>query len=67
MVFHVSADNLGQARRQDFAAGGFLKLQGGAHFLNTILDECSNRGTKHEMGAGHPWPLRWRRPCLLQN
>jgi len=33
-----------QARRQNFAAGG-------AHILNTILDVCSNRNVKHELGA----------------
>jgi len=43
----------------------------GAHFKNTVLDVCSNQGTKREMGAhvsnggsGHLWPPRWRRPCI---
>jgi len=40
-----------QARRQDFAAGGGQKLQEGQHFLNTILDECSNLGVNHVTGG----------------
>jgi len=32
-----------------FAAGG--KKHKEATFLNTVLDVCSNRGSKHEMGA----------------
>jgi len=59
----------GQAHRQDLAAGGPKTRRGGAHLKNTVLDVCSNRGAKREMGgtdfkwgAGHYWPLRWRRP-----
>jgi len=56
-----------QVRRQDLAAGGSktrwrAKNPRGAHFSNTVLDVCSNRGTKCEMrgtdfkwGAGHHW------------
>jgi len=65
-----------QARRQNLAARGAKKTEGGAKkqkgatFKNTVLDICSNRWTKREMG-GHrfqmggraPLPLRWRRPC----
>ena len=65
-----------QARRQDVAAVGAKnqregpKTRRGAHFLNTVLDVCSNRWAKREMGgapisnggAGHHWPPRWRRP-----
>jgi len=40
----------GQAHRQDFAAGG-QKSQRGPHIWNTILDVCSNRGVKDEMGS----------------
>jgi len=46
-----------QARRQDFAAGGAKNHKGGAHFKNTILDVCSSRGAKHEMG-GHKIQMR---------
>jgi len=38
-----------QACRQDLAAGG-PKNRRGAHFLNTVLDVCSNRWAKREMG-----------------
>jgi len=30
---------------------GVTKITRGAHFLNTVLDVCSNRGAKHETGA----------------
>jgi len=40
-----------QARRQDLAAGGGQKLEGGPHFKNTVLDVCSNQGAKREMGG----------------
>ena len=50
IVIHNTAMTLCQARRQDFAAGG-AKNHKGVHFLNIILDVCSNRGAKHEMGA----------------
>ena len=46
-----------QARRQDLAIGGAKnqiegpKSRRGAHFQNTVLDVCSNRGTRHEMGG----------------
>jgi len=40
-----------QTRRQDFAAGGNKNYKRGKYFLKTILDVCSNRGTKYEMGA----------------
>jgi len=39
-----------QARRQDLAAGGGQK-PGGSHFKNTVMDVCSNRWAKHEMGG----------------
>jgi len=42
----------GQARRQDVVAGGAKHQKGCAHFLNTVLDVCSNRWAKREMG-GH--------------
>jgi len=45
----------GQARCQDFAVGG-PKPQEGAHFLHTVLDVCSNRGAKQEMGVTD---LKW--------
>ena len=32
------------------------KIQGGQQFLNTILDECSNWGAKHEM-KGHKFQI----------
>jgi len=65
---------LTQARRQDLAAGGGQKPEGGAknqkggpHFLNTLLDVCSNQGPKREMGCTDfkwggraPLPPRWR-------
>jgi len=35
---------------------GGQKPQREASFLNIILDVCSNRGAKHEMGAGHHCP-----------
>jgi len=37
-----------QTRRQDFAAGG-QKSQGWAHFLNIMLDVCSNRYEKSSL------------------
>jgi len=40
-----------QARRQDLAAGGGQKPEGGLHFKNTVLDVCSNQGAKREMGG----------------
>jgi len=46
-----------QARRQELAAGGpktrrrGQKTEGGPHFKNTVLDVCSNRGAKREMGG----------------
>ena len=41
-----------QARRQDLAAGGGVKTRReGLHFKNTVLDVCSNRGAKREMGG----------------
>jgi len=61
----------GQARRQDLGAGGGKNQKGGPHFKNTVLDVCSNRGAKREMG-GHRFqmggpgitaPPRWRRPA----
>jgi len=60
-----------QTRRLDFAAGG-TKTTRGKHFLNTILDVCSNLGAKHEMraqilngGARHHWPPADDDPFLL--
>jgi len=60
-----------QARRQDFPAGG-PKITSGPHFLKTMLDVCSNRGAKHEMGGTYfKWrgrallAPRWRRPWLF--
>ena len=40
-----------QARRQDLAAGGAKNQKGEPIFKNTVLDVCSNRWTKREMGA----------------
>jgi len=46
-----------QARRQNLAAAGGQKPEGGAknqkgeHFKNTVLDVCSNRWAKGEMGG----------------
>jgi len=61
--FHHPLFTLRQARRQVFAAGWASNHKGGPKFLNTIMDVCSNRGAKHEMGvrvlnggAGHHWP-----------
>jgi len=34
-----------------FSNGGAKNQKGGPHFLNTVLDVCSNRGTKREMGG----------------
>jgi len=51
-----------QAHRQDVAAGGpktrrrGQKPEGGPHFWNTVLDVCSNRWVKPEMGVTH---LKW--------
>ena len=66
-----------QARRQDLAVGGpktkkrGQKPEGGPIFSNTVLDVCSNRGAKREMGGTDfkwgdraPLPPPWRRPCL---
>jgi len=39
-----------QACSRDFVAGGAKTTKGGT-FLKTILDVCSNRRTKHEMGG----------------
>ena len=39
-----------QVRRQDFPAGS-QKSQGETHFFINILDVCSNRKAKHEMGG----------------
>jgi len=53
-----------QARHQDLAArggqkpeGGVKKQKGGPHFQNTVLDVCSNRWAKREMG-GHRFQMR---------
>jgi len=46
---------MNQARRQDLAAGGAKNHGRGPHFLNTILDVCTNRGAKHEWGTGFKW------------
>jgi len=35
-----------------FGSRGGQKPEGGAHFLNTVVDVCSNRRAKREMG-GH--------------
>jgi len=40
-----------QARRQDLAAGGAKNQKGEPIFKNTVLDVCSNRWTKREMGG----------------
>jgi len=70
-----------QARRQDLAAGGAKnqmegqKNKSGASFSkNIVLDVCSNRGAKREiggqrfqMGGRAPLPPRWRRPCLVEH
>jgi len=56
---------LNQARRQDLAAGGPKTRwsgpktkRGGPHFSNTVLDVCSNRGSKREMG-GQRFQMGW--------
>ena len=59
-----------QARRQDLAAGGGQKPDGGAKnrrgatFLNTVLDVCSNRGAKREIG-GQRFQMGGRAPLPL--
>ena len=61
-----------------FSSRGGQKTEGGPHFLNTVLDVCSNRWAKREMGGTDfnggraPLPPRWRRswidtPTLDQN
>jgi len=40
-----------QTRRQNFAAGGSQNYKGGKHFLNTILDVCSNWGARYKMAT----------------
>jgi len=70
---------MGSGLSPGFSCRGGLKPKRGAknqkgrpHFKNTVLDVCSNRGAKREMGAtdfkwgtGHHWPPRWRRPCCM--
>jgi len=56
--------SLVQASRQDFAAEG-TKPQGGGTFLNKLLDVCSSRSAKPEMGVGHHWPLAGENPGLV--
>jgi len=51
-----------QDRCQDFAARGAKKHKGGAHFLNTILDVCSNRGPNMKWGRRTPLAPHWRQP-----
>jgi len=43
--------SLRQARHQDLAAGGVKNQKGGSHFKNTVMDTCSNRWAKREMGG----------------
>jgi len=40
-----------QARRQDLAAGWAKNQKGRPHFWNAVLDVCSKRGAKREMGG----------------
>jgi len=48
-----------QASRQDGAAGEAKNQKGGPHFKNTVLDVCSNRWAKREMGGTD---FKWRGP-----
>jgi len=41
---------------------GGAKKQKGSHFLNTVLDVCSNRGAKSEIGGGHLFQMGFRAP-----
>ena len=50
--------------------GGAKNQKRGQHFKNTVLDVCSNRWAKREMGGtDFKWGVpgtnapRWRRPC----
>ena len=51
--------------------GGAKNQKGAPHFKGTVLDVCSNQGTKREMGGAQilngggraPLAPRWRRPC----
>ena len=43
--------SLRQARHQDLAAGGVKNQKGWSHFKNTVMDACSNRWAKREMGG----------------
>jgi len=59
-----------QALRQDLAAGGGPKTkrrgqkqEPGPHLQNTVLDVCSNKGAKREMG-GHRFQMGGRAPLL---
>jgi len=38
------------SRRGQKTDGGAKNQKGGPHFKNTVLDVCSNRGAKREMG-----------------
>jgi len=62
-----------QARRQDLAAGGGKNQIEGPHFLNTVLDVCSNRGPNVKWGGtDFKWwgraplpPPRWRQALAV--
>jgi len=41
--------------------GGAKNKKGGEHLQNTVLDACSNKGTKREMG-GHRFQMGGRAP-----
>jgi len=65
--FHRQINSIGEGPSTGFRIKG-AKTTPGVTFLNTILDVCSNRGTKHEMGGtdykwgvGHHWSPCWRR------
>ena len=67
LCLQVSSVAHGQARRQDFAAGG-QKSRRGAHFKIKYIGCMQQPGTKHERVAGHHCPPRWRRswPCSVR-
>jgi len=54
-------NRVSQARRKDLAAGGAKNQKVGPHFQNTVLDVCSNQGSKREMG-GHQFQMGGRAP-----
>ena len=58
----VAASHLTSGLSPGFCSRGGQKTEGGgANFWNTVLDVCSNRGAKREMG-GHRFKIRSRAP-----